>query len=133
MTESARDSRPGSTGFSAEYDPGSGRLVLAGACPMASAPLLARELERLRTVAPGSLQIDLFAAGDLDIGPAWLLHGAVNDLRAAGSRVDLQGPAPRHFAYFTELEAQGGGTLPAAPAASQWDSTTVDLRLTNAR
>jgi phospholipid/cholesterol/gamma-HCH transport system permease protein len=85
---------------------------------MASAPTLARELERLRTVAPASLQIDLSAAGDLDIGPAWLLHGAVKDLRAAGSRVDLHGPAPRHFAYFTELEAQGGGALPAAPAAS---------------
>jgi phospholipid/cholesterol/gamma-HCH transport system permease protein len=118
MTESARDPRPGSTGFSAEYDPGAGRLVLAGACPMASAPTLARELERLRTVAPGSLQIDLSAAGDLDIGPAWLLHGAVNDLRAAGSRVDLHGPAPRHFAYFAELEAQGGGAMPVAPTAS---------------
>ena len=37
---------------------------------------------------------------------------------AAGSRVDLLGPEPRHFAYFAELEAQGGGALPAAPAAS---------------
>jgi phospholipid/cholesterol/gamma-HCH transport system permease protein len=118
MTESARDSRPGSTGFSAEYDPGAGRLALTGACPMASAPVLARELERLRTVAPGSLQIDLSAAGDLDIGPAWLLHGVVNDLRAAGSRVELHGPQPRHFAYFAELEAQGGGALPVAPPAS---------------
>ena len=117
MTESAGDSRPGSTGFSAEYDPSAGRLALTGACPMASAPVLARELERLRTVAPGSLQIDLSAAGDLDIGPAWLLHGAVNDLRAAGSRVELHGPQPRHFAYFAELEAQGGA-LPVAPAAS---------------
>jgi len=117
MTESARDSRPGSTGFSAEYDPGAGRLALTGACPMASAPVLARELERLRTVAPGSLQIDLSAAGDLDIGPAWLLHGAVNELRAAGSRVELHGPQPRHFAYFAELEAQGGA-LPVAPPAS---------------
>ena len=117
MTESARDSRPGSTGFSAEYDPGAGRLVLTGACPMASAPVLARELERVRTVAPGSLQVDLSAAGDLDIGPAWLLRRAVDDLRAAGSRVELHGPEPRHFAYFAELEAQGGA-LPVAPAAS---------------
>jgi phospholipid/cholesterol/gamma-HCH transport system permease protein len=85
---------------------------------MASAPVLARELERLRTVAPGSLQIDLSAAGDLDIGPAWLLHGVVNDLRAAGSQVELHGPQPRHFAYFAELEAQGGGALPVAPPAS---------------
>ena len=117
MTESARDSRPGSTGFSAEYDPGAGRLALTGACPMASAPVLARELERVRTVAPGSLQVDLSAAGDLDIGPAWLLRRAVDDLRAAGSRVELHGPEPRHFAYFAELEAQGGA-LPVAPAAS---------------
>ena len=117
MTESARDSRPGSTGFSAEYDPGAGRLVLTGACPMASAPVLARELERVRTVAPGSLQVDLSAAGDLDIGPAWLLRRAVDDLRAAGSQVELHGPEPRHFAYFAELEAQGGA-LPVAPAAS---------------
>jgi len=117
MTESARDSRPGSTGFSAEYDPGAGRLALTGACPMASAPVLARELERVRTVAPGSLQVDLSAAGDLDIGPAWLLRRAVDDLRAAGSRVELHGPEPRHFAYFAELESQGGA-LPVAPAAS---------------
>jgi len=117
MTESARDSRLGSTGFSAEYDPGAGRLALTGACPMASAPVLARELERVRTVAPGSLQVDLSAAGDLDIGPAWLLRRAVDDLRAAGSRVELHGPEPRHFAYFAELEAQGGA-LPVAPAAS---------------
>ena len=29
MTESARDSRPGSTGFAAEFDPGAGRLTSA--------------------------------------------------------------------------------------------------------
>ena len=70
MTESARDSRPGSTGFSAEYDPGAGRLVLAGTCPMASAPVLARELVRLRAAAPGSLQVDLSAAGSADVPAA---------------------------------------------------------------
>jgi len=118
MTESARDSRPGSTGFAAEFDPGAVRLTLAGSCPMASVPALVRELARVRTAAPAALQIDLSAAGGFDIGPAWLLHGAVADLRAAGSRVVLDGPEPRHFAYFGELAAQGGDAPPAAEAGS---------------
>ena len=68
-------------GFQATFGDARDRLRIAGDCRMADAPVLDAMLRTLREAAPASVVIDLTQAGDLDIGPSWLLHRAVADLR----------------------------------------------------
>jgi len=99
--------------FSAHFDPATARLALAGDCRMTDAPVLVQALDALRAAMPGTLRVDV--GGRLDIGPSWLLHGLVADLRAAGAQVELTGRAPEHLAYLDELAAREAGTMPEPP------------------
>ena len=112
--------------FQAAYDEAESRLQLAGDCRMADIPGLERVLARLQAAPRLNLDVDLGAAGDVDIGPAWLLHQALADLRAAGTTVALHGSPPEHFRFFDQALARESerGLPPAAPAA---DSRLVAL------
>jgi phospholipid/cholesterol/gamma-HCH transport system permease protein len=102
--------------FSAHFDRSTAQLALTGDCRMDDVPELARALEVVQEAAPAVLR--LHVAGALDIGPAWLLHGAVARLRAGGARVEFEGRPPDHFTYLDELVARDAGTLPAPPVES---------------
>jgi phospholipid/cholesterol/gamma-HCH transport system permease protein len=95
--------------FTARYDGAAARLELAGECRMDDAPALARALGELRAATPVALVVAVAGAQLRDIGPAWLLHRALGGLRAAGVAIELDGPAPAHFAYFDELLAREAG------------------------
>jgi phospholipid/cholesterol/gamma-HCH transport system permease protein len=106
--------------FSAQFDRTAARLELSGECGMGDAPALERALDGLRAAPPASLTVDLARARLRDIGPAWLLYDAIRALRARGSVVGVEGPAPEHFPYFDELLARdAGGWVRAAPASTQ--------------
>jgi len=107
--------------FTAQYDRAGARLELAGECRMDHAAVLARALGELREAPPAALRVGLARAELRDIGPAWLLHEALGELRTAGTPVELDGPPPGHFAYFEELLARDAGAWPnpAAPTAGE--------------
>ncbi len=95
------------------------RLKLAGDCRMSDLPALGLRLRAVEASAPSALTVDLTDAGAFDIGPAWLLHRLLGRLAARGTRVSVEGAAPRHFAYLeglvdTEPPAQPVRTGPAA-------------------
>jgi phospholipid/cholesterol/gamma-HCH transport system permease protein len=96
--------------FSAQFDPATSRLVLQGDCRMDDSPQLARALDGARAAAPASLVVDI--GGALDIGPSWLLRCLLADLRATGTRVELAGRPPGHFAYLDEIAARDAGAYP---------------------
>ena len=64
-------------------------------------------LAKVRAAAPGVLQVDLTRADEFDIGPAWLLRAALDEARAAGGKVTIEGKPPGHFAFFDELPDAG--------------------------
>jgi phospholipid/cholesterol/gamma-HCH transport system permease protein len=102
--------------FTAETDAAAGRLRLAGDCRMADLPRLADALDSLRAAAPGRLQLDLTRAAEFDIGPAWLLRTALEQVRAGGGTAAIEGKPPGHFAFFDELpDAEAGETVAAPP------------------
>jgi phospholipid/cholesterol/gamma-HCH transport system permease protein len=96
--------------FSAQFDPAASRLVLQGDCRMDDSPQLARALDAARAAAPATLVVDV--GGALDIGPSWLLRCLLADLRAIGTRVELAGRPPGHFAYLDEIAARDAGAYP---------------------
>jgi phospholipid/cholesterol/gamma-HCH transport system permease protein len=112
--------------FQTNYSEAERRLRLAGDCRMADTVALERLLARLRTARGKSLTVDLGAAGDLDIGPAWLLHQALADLRAAGTTVTLEGSPPEHFPFLDQMLAgeSDAGRSAGVPAG---DSRLVAL------
>ena len=77
---------------------------------MTDAPVLEQALAAVRSARPRNLHVDI--GGRLDIGPSWLLHGLVADLRAAGTLVELTGREPEHLAYLDDLAARDAGTMP---------------------
>ena len=81
---------------------------------MEDSAALSRAIDRTCAAAPASLRVDLSGAGEFDIGPAWLLHDALDRLRRGGSDVQVEGDVPEHFAYFDELAARERGAVPAA-------------------
>ena len=89
--------------FVAEGDPSRGRLRLAGDCCMADVPALVGALAKVRAGAPAGLHLEVTRAGEFDIGPAWLLYSTLEELRAAGHEVTIEGQTPEHFAYFADL------------------------------
>ena len=119
--------------FVAEADAAAGRLRLAGDCQMADLPQLIRALDVIRAAAPQRLQIDVTGAREFDLGPAWLLRTAIEDLRAAGTTATIEGPPPEHFPFFDELPAPPADTA----GAGQRDGwlirlgRAIDLRLGN--
>jgi len=98
--------------FSAKFDPSAARLVLAGDCGMADAPVLARGLAAVRSAVPESLRVQI--DGTLDIGPSWLLRALVVDLRGAGKVVELEGHVPEHLRFLDEIADRDVGMLPGA-------------------
>jgi phospholipid/cholesterol/gamma-HCH transport system permease protein len=107
--------------FTAHYDRAAARLELAGDCRMDDAPALARALAALRAAPPPAVTVALSGARLVDIGPAWLLHDALRELRAGGATVDLDGEPPGHFAWFDELLGREAGTWarPGPPTLEQ--------------
>jgi phospholipid/cholesterol/gamma-HCH transport system permease protein len=96
---------------------------------------LVRRLDELRASPPPKLRVALERAVLRDIGPAWLLHRGLADLRARGVTIELEGPPPEHFPYFDELLTKEAGewTPLAAPGFEQrlaagWRSLAVRLR-----
>jgi phospholipid/cholesterol/gamma-HCH transport system permease protein len=104
--------------FTAQYDPAAARLELSGDCQMEDLPVLVRRLDELRASPPKTLHLGLERAELRDIGPAWLLYRGLDELRARGVVVELDGSAPEHFAYFEELVARDAGDWPAPSAAT---------------
>jgi len=88
------------------------RLRLAGDCRMDDVRELESRLRALCDAAPSALSVDLTGAGAFDIGPAWLVHRAIAELRARGTSVTVEGAAPGHFSYLDGLVA---GEAPAEP------------------
>ena len=118
--------------FVAETDAAAGRLRLAGDCRMADLPALTEALAKVRAAAPGVLQVDLTRADEFDIGPAWLLRAALDEARAAGGKVTIEGKPPGHFAFFDELP--DAGPAAATPPKERWlirFGRTIDTRLAN--
>jgi hypothetical protein len=68
-------------GFVAELDAQAGLLRLSGDCRMTDLQELERALAQWR--GAGARGIDLSAAGEIDIGPAWLIESALR--RGAGN------------------------------------------------
>jgi phospholipid/cholesterol/gamma-HCH transport system permease protein len=120
--------------FVAEADAAAGRLRLAGDCRMADLPQLVGALDALRAAAPPRLQVDVTEAREFDLGPAWLLRCALEDLRAKGETATLIGPQPEHFPFFDELPQPAADT---ATATAESDSRflrfgrAIELRLGN--
>src|SRR5687768_2496407 len=115
--------------FVAETDAAAGRLRLVGDCRMADLPALTEALARVRAAAPG-VQFDLTRAGEFDIGPAWLLRVALDEARAAGGKVTIEGKPPGHFAFFDELP--DAGPAAATPPKERWlirFGRTIETRL----
>ncbi len=105
--------------FRAEFDRSTGRLRLAGACRALDAEILTAALAEWRRA--GGRELDLSAAGSFDIGAAWLLRRALDELEARGQPAQLQGEPPAHFPYLAELlaSAQEPAADPAAAAAGR--------------
>ena len=76
-------------------------------------------LAKVRAAAPGSCSVDLTRAGEFDIGPAWLLRAALDEARAAGGKVTIEGKPPGHFAFFDELP-DAGARRPPTPPKERW-------------
>jgi phospholipid/cholesterol/gamma-HCH transport system permease protein len=121
--------------FVAETDAAAGRLRLAGDCRMADLPALTEALAKVRATARGVLQVDLTRADEFDIGPAWLLRAALDEARAAGGKVTIEGKPPGHFAFFDELE-EADSSEPAGelPPGDRWlirFGRAIDTRIGN--
>jgi len=117
--------------FVAETDAAAGRLQLAGDCRMADLPALTEALAKVRAAAP-ALQVDLTLTDEFDIGPAWLLRTALDEVRAAGGTVTVEGKPPGHFAFFDELP--DAGPAAATPPKERWlirFGRAIDFRLHN--
>ena len=108
--------------FVAKFDEAGSQLRLGGDCRMADAPALQRQLRRLVMTPPSSLTVDVTAAGEFAIGPAWLLRDAIAALAARGTTIEFVGQRPEHFAYLEELVARDGSVLPtgAVEPAMRW-------------
>jgi phospholipid/cholesterol/gamma-HCH transport system permease protein len=102
-------------GFVAEFDSAESRLVLAGDCRMADAESLDAVLRRVEEAVDRRFLLDLGAAGEFDIGPAWFIHATLERLRARGVEVGVDGGEPEHFAYLDSLAAADRGAMPAPP------------------
>ena len=77
---------PGERGFAAELEADAGLLRVAGDCHMADLEALEQALVQWREA--GSRRIDLTAAGAFDIGPAWLIHASLREMKSAGNPVE---------------------------------------------
>jgi phospholipid/cholesterol/gamma-HCH transport system permease protein len=95
------------------------RLRIAGACGMGDVPALDAALRAIPKDAK-ALALDLTGAGTFDIGPAWLLHRALAELRASGTEVTVEGAPPEHFGYLDGLAASGFGAAADSPATLPW-------------
>jgi len=89
---------PNFPAFQARVDSAEGRLTLAGDCR--AADLGALETALREWAGAGSRDVDLSAAGRLDIGPAWILKRAMADAPVAPM---VSGALPAHFQYLDEL------------------------------
>lgn len=104
--------------FQAILDDASDRLRLVGDCRMSDLPELDSRLRAVEGARPPSLVVDLADAGAFDIGPAWLLYRLLERLAASGTRVSLEGAAPRHFAYLEGLSASEPTPEPAGAGSA---------------
>jgi len=89
---------PNSPAFEARVDPAEGRLSLAGDCRAVDLGTLESALREWSR--QGSRSVDLSAAGQFDIGPAWILKRAMADVATAPA---VSGPLPAHFVYLDEM------------------------------
>ena len=97
------------------------RLAIAGDCRMADVPALDAALRALLAAPPGRLTIDFDRDAGFDIGPAWLVRRAIEELERVGTRVELVGRLPAHFDYLDRLPADATAPAPA-------DSTSPAIR-----
>ncbi len=87
--------------FAADAETDPGLLRIKGDCSMSDLETLERSLSQWRDAGPR--RIDLTAAGEFDIGPAWSIHSALQEAAAQGIGVVVEGDLPRHAAYLAEL------------------------------
>jgi phospholipid/cholesterol/gamma-HCH transport system permease protein len=99
-------------GFVAELDAQAGLLRLAGDCRMTDLQELERALAQWH--GAGARGIDLSAAGEFDIGPAWLIESALRRGAGNGRPIAATGTVPRHAAYLEQLLAEQDETAGTA-------------------
>jgi len=92
---------PDAIALRAECDASAGVLRLIGECRAADLETFEAALDEWRRAGPRTL--DLTQVTGVDIGPAWLLQQELKRCSADGSRIDLRGSVPAHFAYLDEL------------------------------
>ena len=94
---------PDDSNFRAEVDAGQGVLRVSGDCRAADLGSLEAALGAWQR--GGAQVLDLTAAGELDIGAAWLLKQSLMVASAGGATPEILGTVPTHFAYLEELLA----------------------------
>jgi phospholipid/cholesterol/gamma-HCH transport system permease protein len=93
---------PDDSNFRAEIEAGPGLLRLSGSCRTVDLGALEAALASWRR--GGARVLDLTAAGQFDIGAAWLLKQAVIQAAPAGDAPpEIRGAVPTHFHYLDEL------------------------------
>ena len=108
--------------FAADAETDPGLLRIKGDCSMSDLETLERSLSQWRDAGPR--RINLTAAGEFDIGPAWSIHKALQEAAAQGMGVVVEGDLPRHAAYLAEL-AGADHTDDAPPDEAGSDSWLV--------
>jgi phospholipid/cholesterol/gamma-HCH transport system permease protein len=95
---------PDESNFRTEIDAGSGVLRLSGDCLAADLGSLEQALASWQRA--GARVLDLEAAGEFAIGPAWLLkQSCIGEPSTGGDTPEIRGAVPTHFHYLEELLA----------------------------
>lgn len=105
--------------FKLETDSAGGRLRLIGDCRMPDLPALERGLSELGEAAPRGLTVDFAAAGEFDIGPAWMLQRRLAALEADGWKIQIAGETPEHSEFLQGLAARAAGDMPPPKGEGQ--------------
>ncbi len=91
-------------------------LTCAGAWTVDGVAVLESALSKLAVPKQSHWLLDGSGLTLLDTVGAWLLHRTCEQIRQAGATVELRGVRSEHAALLALIEAQGGVTVPAAPA-----------------
>lgn len=89
---------------------------LSGAWTVHRLPDIEQQLSALPAQGMRRVQVDCSAIESADLGPMWLLRGALQTLQDTGVAVSFTPRPPEHFDFLNELQASGEAQ-PVQPAA----------------